>query len=82
MKILILALLLTGCATAKQEPYKVPVGVGCLDAVPARPVAKLGAGDYPGEKAAAQAALLDADAWQRYSLKLEAAMSGCDPKPK
>ncbi|MGZ8339158.1 MAG: hypothetical protein ACXW2U_05535 [Telluria sp.] len=76
------AILLTGCATTKQEPYKIPVAVGCLGQVPARPVPMLGAGDYPGDKAAAQAALLDADAWQRYSLTLEIAMSGCDPKPK
>lgn len=82
MRMLILvALLLSGCAT-KRLIAEVPVGIGCLGPVPERPVPKFGGGEYPGDKEAAQAALLDSDAWQGYSLKLEVAMSGCDPKPK
>lgn len=82
MKILILALLLTGCASMKPEVVKVPVVVGCLGDKPARPTPTFGTGDYPGEKAAAQAALVDGASWQAYAIGLEVAMSGCDPKPK
>lgn len=79
MKALILCLLLAGCAT---EPQKIPmpVAVGCVGAVPARPVATFGAGAYPGDKAAAQAALIDAAAWEGYALQLEVIIAGCPKK--
>lgn len=82
MKVLILALLLTGCASMKPEVVKVPVAVGCLGDKPARPTPTFGAGDYPGDAAAAKAALVDSAAWEGYAIGLEVAMSGCDPKPK
>jgi len=79
VKALILCLLLAGCAT---EPQKIlmPVAVGCVGAVPARPVATFGAGAYPGDKAAAQAALIDGAAWEGYALQLEVIIAGCPKK--
>lgn len=77
------SLALAGCASApcKPEIVKVPVAVGCLGAAPDRPISKRRVGQYPGGKEAAQAALIDADAWESYSIGLEAAMAGCDKKP-
>ena len=76
MRPLILCLLLAGCAS---EPQKIPmpVTVGCVGKEPARPVNSFGAGIYPGDKAAAQAALIDASAWEGYALKLEVIIAGC-----
>jgi hypothetical protein len=77
------ALILAGCGTVpKFEPeiVKVPVAVGCLGDTPRRPVNTFNVGPYPGEKAAAQAALVDAAAWEGYATGLEAAMAGCDRK--
>ena len=76
MRALILCLLLAGCAN---EPQKIPmpVTVGCVGAVPARPVNRFGAGTYPGDKAAAQAALIDSAAWEGYAIKLEVIIAGC-----
>jgi hypothetical protein len=71
-----LVLALAGCSTeARQIP--VPVTVGCIGAVPARPANTFGAGAYPGDKAAAQAALIDATAWEGYATKLEVVIAGC-----
>ncbi|WP_305821408.1 hypothetical protein [Massilia brevitalea] len=36
-----------------------------------------GAGAYPGDKAAAQAALIDGAAWEGYALQLEVIIAGC-----
>ena len=79
--ILILALALAGCATAP-KPVKVDIAVpvGCLGDTPARPVNSFGAGEYPGDKAAAQAALKDSAAWEGYATGLEAAMAGCEKR--
>ena len=76
MRALALCLLLAGCAA---EPQKVPtpVAVGCVGAVPARPANTFGAGAYPGDKAAAQAALIDSAAWEGYALQLEVIIAGC-----
>ena len=76
MRVLLLCLLLAGCAS---EPQKVPVPVmvGCLGLAPTRPVNTFGAGAYPGDKAAAQAALIDSAAWEGYALKLEVIIAGC-----
>jgi len=76
MKALILCLLLAGCAT---EPQKLPVPVvaGCVGAVPSRPVSTFGAGAYPGDKAAAQVALIDSPAREGYATKLEVIIAGC-----
>lgn len=76
MRTLILCLMLAGCA-AKPQRIPVPVTVGCVGAVPARPVNTFGAGGYPGDKAAAQAALIDSAAWEGYALKLEVIIAGC-----
>lgn len=79
-----LAALLTGCGAmpqCEQQVVKVPVSVGCLGATPARPVNTFNVGAYPGEKAAAQAALIDAAAWEGYAIGLEAAQAGCDTAP-
>jgi len=76
VRALILCLLLAGCA-AEPQKVSVPVAVGCVSAVPARPVSTFGAGAYPGDKAAAQAALIDSAAWEGYSLKLEVIIAGC-----
>lgn len=72
---------LAGCGAIQQhEPQvvKVPVSVGCLGVAPARPVSTFNVGAYPGEKQAAQAALVDAAMWEGYAIALEAAQSGCD----
>lgn len=76
MRALILCLLLAGCAS---EPQKIPmpVAVGCVGPVPSRPVNTFGAGAYPGDKAAAQAALIDSAAWEGYALQLEVIIAGC-----
>jgi hypothetical protein len=58
----------------------VPVAVGCLGDVPMRPVSRYGVGDWPGDKAAAQLALTDANAWEQYATGLEAAQAGCGPR--
>ena len=78
-----LVLLLTGCASAPPAPQvvDVPVAVGCLGGVPVRPVSRYGVGDWPGDKAAAQAALADANAWEEYATGLEGAMAGCSRRP-
>lgn len=79
MRALILCLLLGGCA-AEQHKISVPVAVGCVGEVPARPVNTFGAGAYPGDKAAAQAALIDSAAWEGYALQLEIIIAGCPPR--
>lgn len=71
---------LAGCGASmpcKPELVDVPVAAPCLGTKPTRPVANFGEGQYPGEKAAAQAALQDAIAWEKYADGLEAAMAGC-----
>ena len=79
MRALILCLMLAGCASGPQK-IPMPVAVGCVGAVPARPVSTFGAGAYPGDKAAAQAALIDGAAWEGYALKLEVVIAGCPRK--
>ena len=79
MRALILCLLLAGCATTP-APVPVPVSVGCVGALPARPANTFGAGAYPGDKLAAQAALIDSAAWEGYALNLEAVIAGCPRK--
>lgn len=76
MRALVLSLLLAGCA-AEPQKIPVPVTVGCVGAMPARPVSTFGAGAYPGDKAAAQAALIDSTVWEGYALKLEVVIAGC-----
>ena len=73
---LILVLVLAGCAT-RPDAVPVPVAVGCVGELPARPVNSFGAGAYPGDKAAAQAALIDSAAWEGYATKLEVVIAGC-----
>ena len=79
MRALILSLLLAGCA-AEPQKVPVPVAVGCVGEEPARPINTFGAGTYPGDKAAAQAALVDGAAWEWYALKLEVIIAGCPKK--
>jgi len=76
----LVALVLAGCAVEPQK-VPVPVTVGCVGPVPARPVNTFGDGAYPGDKAAAQAALIDAAAWEGYATKLEVVIAGC-PRQK
>lgn len=71
---------LTGCGASMQckpERVEVPVAAPCLGAKPVNPTLTFGAGMYPGEKTAAQAAVLDKLAWEEYAIGLEAAMAGC-----
>jgi len=79
VRALILCLLLAGCAAERQK-VPLPVAVGCVGKVPVRPVNTFGAGAYPGDKAAAQAALIDGAAWEGYALKLEVVIAGCPRK--
>ena len=74
-----------GCAAPAPKPESVQlvskaVAVGCLGDQPARPVDVFRSGAYPGEKAAAQAALIDREAWRTYALRLEVSQEGCDRK--
>jgi starvation-inducible outer membrane lipoprotein len=76
-----LCALLTGCAsTPKPEAVNIPVVVGCVGELPARPVNTFGAGAYPGGKGAAQVALVDSAAWEGYATKLEVVIAGCPAK--
>lgn len=68
--------MLAGCATNPIE-VKIPVSVSCVGAMPARPGTTFGAGKCPGDKAAAQAALIDASLWKGYALGLETVVAGC-----
>lgn len=77
---------LAGCAGApvKPEPAVVvnkAVAVGCLGAAPVMPMDAFSAGPWPGDKAAAQAALVDREAWKLYATRLLASQAGCDKKP-
>lgn len=80
--VLAAALILSGCATTAPAPQRVdvPVAVGCLSDLPARPESRYGVGPWPGDKAAAQMALADAIAWEQYATALEAATAGCGPR--
>lgn len=80
---------LSGCAGAptKPEPPEMVdkvVAVGCLGTQPVMPVDAFqtgsNAGPWPGDKAAAQAALVDREAWKQYAQMLLAAQAGCDRK--
>lgn len=76
-------LVLTGCATPAPrapEVVKLPVVVGCLVDVPARPVSTFDQGAWPGGVAAAKAVLADAALWEAYALGLEVAQAGCEKK--
>ncbi|MDQ2823553.1 MAG: hypothetical protein M3Y65_24770 [Pseudomonadota bacterium] len=75
-RLILLCALLTGCATKPTE-VKIPVTVPCVGELPARPGSTFGAGNWPGDKAAAQAALIDAALWQGYATKLEVVVAGC-----
>lgn len=68
--------MLAGCATKPIE-VKIPVSVSCVGDVPERPGTTFGAGEWPGDKAAAQAALIDASLWKGYALGLEVVVAGC-----
>jgi hypothetical protein len=77
---MILCLLLGGCATAPPttQTVEVPVRVPCLGAVPTRPafdVEKLGPASTDGEKVLALAA--DWPRGRKYEGQLEAAITGC-----
>jgi hypothetical protein len=76
MRLILLCAALAGCAT-NPGTAKVPVSVPCVGAVPDRPGSTFGAGKWPGDKAAAQAALIDAALWQGYAMKLEVVVTGC-----
>jgi hypothetical protein len=80
MRLILIALLLTGCATTKPPTVSIPVAVGCVGELPARPVNTFGTGAYPGDKVAAQAALVDGAAWEGYATKLEVVVAGCPAK--
>lgn len=79
MKMILSAALLTGCGAAAVKPVEVqvPVTVSCVGTLPVRPTSTFGAGNWPGDKAAAQAALIDAALWQGYATKLEVVVAGC-----
>jgi hypothetical protein len=77
--------LLAACNTVPKKEVvevKVPVAVGCLGPTPKRPAPKFGIGPYPGDKVAAQLALGDYVAMDKYATGLEVAMAGCDRKPQ
>lgn len=75
------AVVLVGCATTQStcvpEKIQMPVTVPCVKDAPLRPASTFGTGNWPGDKAAAQAALADATAWEAYAMKLEVVLEGC-----
>ena len=73
-RLILLCALLAGCAT---KHNLIPVSVPCVGTVPERPGTTFGAGKWPGDKAAAQAVLIDAALWQGYATKLEVVVAGC-----
>ncbi|MDQ2821766.1 MAG: hypothetical protein M3Y65_15465 [Pseudomonadota bacterium] len=75
--LLFCACMLAGCATKSPIEVKIPVTVPCVGEIPARPGSTFGAGKWPGDKAAAQAALIDSALWQGYATKLEVVVAGC-----
>ena len=80
LAVLAAAMLLAGCATRPPIETKVPVAVGCVGAVPARPAVTFGVGDWPGDKGAAIATQVDSLAFQSYTTVLEAIIAGCPKK--
>lgn len=76
-RMILLCALLAGCATKPPLEVNIPVTVPCVGELPARPGSTFGAGKWPGDKAAAQAALIDAALWQGYAVKLEVVVAGC-----
>jgi hypothetical protein len=75
-RMILLCAVLAGCATKPIE-VKIPVAVSCVGVLPDRPGSTFGAGKWPGDKEAAQAALIDAALWQGYATKLEVVVAGC-----
>ena len=86
MKCLAIALLLTGCATAKPIEVLVEVPVACVPEVkPTRPANTFGARSgkaapkIPAEKAEAVRELArEAIRWEEYAGKLEVIVAGCE----
>lgn len=69
---------MVGCATApKPVELHVSVSIPCVGTLPDRPGSPFGAGKWPGDNAAAQAALIDAALWQGYATKLEVVVAAC-----
>ncbi len=79
MRAMIIAACLSGCAAAPQI-VNVPVKVGCLGDLPARPVTRFNVGAWPSHGEAAKIAIIDALAWEKYASSLEVTMAGCDKK--
>ena len=86
MKYLVIALLLTGCATTKPIEVLVEVPVACVpETKPARPINTFGARSgkpspkTPNEKAEAVRELArEAIRWEEYAGKLEVIVAGCE----
>lgn len=74
MRTLLVALLLSGCAT---RVVNVPITVPCLGPDPVTPEYRYGVGEYPGEVEAAKRALTDLIDAKQYSKELQAQMEGC-----
>lgn len=79
IRAILLCAAIAGCSAIPPKPVEVqvPVSVSCVTKVPERPVPTFGVGDWPGNKEAAQAALVDASAWESYATELEVVISGC-----
>lgn len=81
MKVLLICLLLAGCATTP-ETVKIPVSVPCIDPsdTPAKPVLQFEQLPWIDGKTAAQRLLADFYALQAYSTRLEIQLAGCTSK--
>lgn len=82
MRRILLALLLTGCATTDPQIVKVPVQAPCIDPsdTPPKPVLKFEQSPWTDGKTAAQYLLLDYYALQSYATRLEIQLAGCVSK--
>ena len=75
MKVIICALLLTGCGTIKY--VNVPVSVPCLGDEPKAPVYRYGFGAYPGPIESSKMLLADLIDAKQYAIELHAQHAGC-----
>jgi hypothetical protein len=82
MKYLLLALLLTGCATQEPQIVKVPVATPCIDPsdVPEKPVLLFEESPWINGGVAAKNLLHDKNRLQAYSIRLEILVAGCVSK--
>lgn len=74
---MIVACLLSGCASGKHVQVSVPVHVPCTTQIPERPAPTFGRGEYVSSAEAARAILSDYLRLDQYVIALEVQLAGC-----